>query len=62
MGSLNDPAHLDYVTVSAHKMYAPYGTGALVGRRDTFEVGDPDMPGGGTVEIVTLQDVVWADP
>ncbi len=62
MGSLNDPAHLDYVTVSAHKMYAPFGTGALVGRRDTFEVGDPDMPGGGTVEIVTLDDVVWAEP
>lgn len=62
MRPLDDPAHLDYVTVSAHKMYAPFGTGALVGRRDTFETGDPDMPGGGTVEIVTLDDVVWAEP
>lgn len=62
MGSLDDPEHLDYVTISAHKMYAPFGTGALVGRRDTFEQGDPDQRGGGTVEIVTLDDVVWADP
>ncbi len=62
MRSLDDPAHLDYVAISAHKMYAPYGTGALIGRRDIFERGDPDMIGGGTVEIVTLDDVVWANP
>ncbi|HSB66421.1 MAG TPA: aminotransferase class V-fold PLP-dependent enzyme, partial [Anaerolineales bacterium] len=36
---LGDPAHLDFVTISAHKMYAPFGTGALVGRRDVFERG-----------------------
>jgi cysteine desulfurase/selenocysteine lyase len=59
---LDDPAHLDYVSISAHKMYAPFGTGALIGRRDTFEQGDPDMTGGGTVEIVTLDNVVWAEP
>ncbi len=62
MRSLDDPAHLDYISISAHKMYAPFGTGALIGRRDTFESGDPDMVGGGTVEIVTLEDVVWAGP
>ena len=27
----DDPEHLDYVVLSAHKMYAPFGTGALVG-------------------------------
>ena len=59
---LEDPAHLDYVSISAHKMYAPFGAGALIGRKDTFESGDPDLVGGGTVEIVTLDDVVWADP
>lgn len=62
MGTLEDASHLDYIAISAHKMYAPLGTGALVGRRDTFETGDPDLTGGGTVEIVTLDDVVWADP
>jgi selenocysteine lyase/cysteine desulfurase len=59
---LEDPAHLDYVMLSAHKMYAPFGAGALVGRRDIFESGDPDMTGGGTVEIVTLDDVIWTGP
>jgi cysteine desulfurase/selenocysteine lyase len=43
-------------------MYAPFGTGALVGRRDMFENGAPDMVGGGVVEIVTLEDVIWAGP
>lgn len=62
MGSLDDPAHLDYISISAHKMYAPFGTGALVGRRDSFEQGDPDQVGGGTVEIVTLKEVIWAGP
>lgn len=60
--SLDDPEHLDYVAISAHKMYAPFGSGALIGRKDTFTQGDPDMRGGGTVEIVTLDDVVWAGP
>lgn len=61
MRPLDDPAHLDYVSISAHKMYAPFGTGALIGRRDTFDQGDPDYRGGGTVEIVTLDDVIWAE-
>jgi cysteine desulfurase / selenocysteine lyase len=62
MGRLDEPSHLDFVSISAHKMYAPFGTGALVGRRDIFEQGDPDLRGGGTVEIVTLDDVIWAEP
>jgi cysteine desulfurase/selenocysteine lyase len=62
MRAMDDPGHLDYVTISAHKMYAPFGTGALIGRRTTFEDGDPDISGGGTVEIVTLDQVVWAEP
>jgi selenocysteine lyase/cysteine desulfurase len=57
-----DPEHLDFVALSAHKMYAPYGTGALVGPIEVFEQGTPDMVGGGTVDIVTVDDVRWADP
>jgi cysteine desulfurase/selenocysteine lyase len=56
----DDPGHIDYLVLSAHKMYAPYGTGALIGRRDTFTQGDPEMVGGGTVDIVTVEDVKWA--
>ena len=32
----DDPGHLDFVALSAHKMYAPFGSGALVGSRDAF--------------------------
>jgi cysteine desulfurase / selenocysteine lyase len=62
MGSLDDPGHFDYLVLSAHKMYAPYGTGALIGRRDTFEVGEPDLRGGGQVDLVTPDKVVWSAP
>ena len=58
---LSDPSHLDYVALSAHKMYAPFGTGALIGRRDVFEEGSPDLRGGGTVKVVTTDSVEWAD-
>lgn len=58
----DDPEHLDFVALSAHKMYAPFGTGALVGRRDTFLQGEPEYQGGGTVEIVTPSEVHWAGP
>lgn len=61
MGELSDPAHIDYVSISAHKMYAPFGTGALIGRRDTFEHGEPEYRGGGTINFVTLDSVDWAD-
>jgi len=54
-----DPGHLDAVAFSAHKMYAPFGTGALVADRSMFGH-RPDHPGGGTVAAVTLADVVWA--
>lgn len=57
-----DPEHLDFVALSAHKMYAPYGTGALIGRTAFFEAGVPDVVGGGTVEVVTIEDVAWAGP
>jgi cysteine desulfurase/selenocysteine lyase len=62
VGALDDPAHFDYLALSAHKLYAPYGTGALIGRRDTFEQGAPDLRGGGTVEIVTEDSVEWSAP
>ena len=59
-GPNDDPEHLDFVALSAHKMYAPFGTGVLVGRRDTFLQGVPEYQGGGTVDIVTATDVHWA--
>ena len=60
MHAHDDPAHLDYVVFSAHKMYAPFGSGALVGSRSGFAA-IPDHRGGGTVHAVTVDDVAWAD-
>ncbi len=55
----DDPGHLDFVAFSAHKMYAPYGSGALIGPRDFFDQGEPDLVGGGAVSIVTESETVW---
>ncbi len=55
----NDPEHLDFVVFSGHKMYAPYGTGALVGPAEFFLRRGPDCSGGGTVKAVTLDRVHW---
>ena len=53
------PEHLDFVVLSAHKMYAPYGTGALVGPEEYFLQRGPDYSGGGTVKAVTLDHIHW---
>jgi cysteine desulfurase / selenocysteine lyase len=56
----DDPGHLDFVSFSGHKMYAPYGAGVLVAPRDFFS-GAPEVMGGGAISIVTWDDTVWAD-
>ncbi len=56
-----EPDHLDFVAFSGHKMYAPYGVGALVGDRDALLAVEPDAVGGGTVDIVTVDSVYWRD-
>ena len=55
-----DPGHLDFVSLSGHKMYAPYGAGVLVAPRDFF-TGAPEVMGGGAIQIVTWDDTIWAD-
>ena len=56
------PAAADYLAFSGHKLYAPFGSGALVGRRSTFADGDPFLAGGGAVDLVDLDEVVWTAP
>jgi cysteine desulfurase/selenocysteine lyase len=56
----SDPGHLDFVSLSGHKMYAPYGAGVLVAPR-AFFAGAPEVMGGGAISIVTWDDTVWAD-
>jgi len=55
---------VDYVVLSGHKLYAPYGAGALVGRRDWLDVAAPYLAGGGAVRAVGVEgnatEVSWA--
>ena len=55
----NSHQHIDYLAFSAHKMYAPFGTGVLIGPQDTFKQGISEFVGGGTAETVTHDWVVW---
>jgi cysteine desulfurase/selenocysteine lyase len=61
MGRPENPEHFDFLAFSAHKMYAPFGVGVLVGDRKVFEQGDPSLVGGGTVDIVNLENAYWTD-
>ena len=56
------PAEVDYVAFSGHKLYAPFGTGVLVGPAATFAEGDPFLAGGGAVDLVDLDEVWWTEP
>jgi selenocysteine lyase/cysteine desulfurase len=56
------PSGPDFVAFSGHKLYAPFGAGALIGPRETFETGDPFLAGGGAVDLVDLDEVIWTEP
>lgn len=58
--SNEDPSHIDYLVFSAHKMYAPFGTGVLIAPRDVFLDSEPEYSGGGTINSVTLDSIRWA--
>src|SRR4051795_10797304 len=49
----------DYVAFSGHKTYAPFGTGALVGRRDWLDAAPAYLAGGGAVAEVTVEETRW---
>jgi cysteine desulfurase/selenocysteine lyase len=61
MRPATDPEHIDYLAFSAHKMYAPYGIGVLVGGRKPLLAGQPDLVGGGVVDIVTVESAYWRE-
>lgn len=51
---------VDFLAVSAHKMYAPFGAGVLIGPEDWLSAGSPHLRGGGAVDFVTLDSVLWS--
>ena len=56
------PADATFVGLSAHKLYAPFGSGALIGPAAAFAEGDPFLVGGGAVDLVALDEVVFNCP
>ncbi|HBK52361.1 MAG TPA: aminotransferase, partial [Syntrophomonas wolfei] len=50
---------IDYLAFSGHKIYAPFGSGVLIGPRKTFLQGEPEYSGGGTVDLVSRNQVWW---
>ncbi len=62
MKDVGSEEHIDYLAFSAHKMYAPFGTGVLVAPKSTFEKGYSEHIGGGTIKYVSIKDTIWADP
>ncbi|OKZ85489.1 aminotransferase class V-fold PLP-dependent enzyme [Clostridium sp. 29_15] len=54
-----DDDYIDFLIFSAHKVYAPFGSGAIIGLRDEIEKYPPDTKGGGTVERVLDDHLIW---
>jgi cysteine desulfurase / selenocysteine lyase len=61
MKSAGHPEHIDFLSISGHKMYAPYGAGALVADREPLLDVQPDLVGGGMVDMVSLDDAWWRE-
>lgn len=53
---------IDFLAFSAHKLYAPFGTGVLIGDRSTLGQAEPLLWGGGAVGLTSHQFVEWDDP
>jgi selenocysteine lyase/cysteine desulfurase len=56
-----EDTEIDYLAFSGHKLYAPFGAGVLVGRRDWLDQAPPHLAGGGAVRNVGLVDTQWRD-
>ena len=52
---------IDHLALSGHKLYAPFGAGALVAGAHQLDSGPPLLHGGGAVKLVTLDDVIWTE-
>ncbi|MFE9200909.1 aminotransferase class V-fold PLP-dependent enzyme [Micromonospora sp. NPDC007230] len=54
---------VDYLALSGHKLYAPFGAGVLVGRAGWLDAAPPYLVGGGATSHVgaATHEVRWAD-
>ena len=51
--------NIDFLVFSGHKIYAPFGSGAIIGLRKDFNNNLQDTKGGGTVEYVIDNNQLW---
>ena len=61
MINMSYPEPIDFLAFSGHKIYAPFGTGVLIGPKEVFENKIPNELGGGTIKLVTKKEVIWGD-
>lgn len=53
--------NIDFLVFSGHKIYAPFGSGVIIGLREVFNKKEPASSGGGTVQIVLDDRQLWLD-
>ena len=53
--------NIDFLVFSGHKIYAPFGSGVIIGLREVFNKKEPASSGGGTVQIVLDDRHLWLD-
>ena len=52
----------DFLCFSTHKLYGPFGTGILFGRKELLESMEPFQYGGHMISEVSLEESNWAEP
>lgn len=52
---------IDFLVFSGHKMYAPFGSGVVIGLKEVFNNKNPYLVGGGAVTSVFDDDVYWKE-
>lgn len=53
---------IDFLVFSSHKAYSPFGCGAIVGLSEELSNTEPFLRGGGCVDAVFDDNVIWSTP
>lgn len=62
MSGKNQDERIDFLVFSAHKLYAPFGAGAIIGLTEELEDNPPAFEGGGTVKFVGDEEIEYLFP
>ena len=61
MNPLDRASRIDYLAFSAHKIYAPFFTGVLIGAKKVLDQGCPLCFGAGMTDLVTTQEIIFKE-